>query len=78
MLGDRPQVNAGLVGGVGHVDHDCQVGLQGEATGPRAREGRLLLGDGQRQHVPGCATGFGHQARRLGGHEAPDPVVQGP
>ena len=48
----------------------------GERTRARAGERRLLLGDGQRQHVARRATGRGHQPSGLSGDVAPDPVVQ--
>ena len=38
VLGDRPQLDSGLVGGEGHVDDDRQVGIEGKRARPRAGE----------------------------------------
>ena len=51
MLGDRAELDAGLVGGEGDVDDDRDVGLVRERARPRAGEARLLLGHRQRDHV---------------------------
>ena len=71
-----PELDPRLVGGERDVDDDRHVGLVRERAGPRAREGRLLLGHRQRDHVPGAPPRFGHQPRRLGGDVAADAVVE--
>ena len=69
-------LDAGGVGGEGHVDGDRDVRPQRERGRARAREGDLLLRDGGRVHVAGRAAGLGDQARGLERDEAAEPVVQ--
>ena len=76
MLGDLAQLDPGLIGGEGHVDDDGHVRALGEGAGPSAGQPGLLLGHGHGQRRrPGAPAVLRHQPRRLGGHEAADPVV---
>ena len=70
------ELDAGLVGRVGDVDDDRDVGLQAEGARARAGERRLLLRDREPEHVARRAAGGRDEPRRLGGHVGADPVVQ--
>ena len=78
MLGVLSELDAGLVGRVGHVDHHGDVGIEAERARARAGERRLLLRDGEPEHVAGGTAGGRHQPCGLGGHVGADPVVQRP
>ena len=76
VLGDLPELDAGLIGGERQVDDDRDVGLVGERARARPGERRLLLNDREREHVAGRAAVLRDQPRRLGGHVAADAVIE--